>query len=336
MYRKFQDSPNVNWFKTKTKKEKNFPSVIKTFMGRDAINLLLFNIKKESKKALLPAYTCTEVTDQFQKHGYEIVYYDLNFFEIEELPQTTDIDIFYFIRYFGMEAKNIKSAIKKVKRENPNISIIEDRAHYLSDKPLFKDVDAYIFSFRKLLPIPEGGGLLTDMKIDYNYKSKFISNFLAIAMVLKKRFIGHNPKFSRSKIASENSLSNAIFAPSFLSNRVIENFDIDENIKLRRELFYLWLEKSKKHSIKPLFSKLQEDDIPQGFPIIVSDAKEVFVKMQKEEIYLKRHWVFDEKFKTIAPKSYKLSNEIITLPIYEGINEEDMDMIIDKILELRA
>ncbi len=104
MIRKFQDSPNVNWFAKNPKTVQNYLNVIKTFMGRDAIDILLYNIKPKYKKVLLPAYTCTEVTDQFHKHGFEIIYYDMHKFEIdlqdiEKLIKKEEIDIFYYMNY---------------------------------------------------------------------------------------------------------------------------------------------------------------------------------------------------------------------------------------------
>ncbi len=333
MNRKFQDSPNTEWFKVKDRKDKNYKNVIKTFMGRDAINLLLYNIDTKDKRVLLPAYTCSEVTDSFRAYGIDIIFYDQDNFKIETL-ELNSIDIFYFIRYFGIEPEGIQNVIDRVKEKNPNSLIVEDRAHYLSDKKLLDGIDAYIFSFRKLLPIPEGGGLMTDMDINYRYKNIHISNILALAMVFKKRFLGANPKFSRSSVSIKSlktNHTNYVLKPSFFTNRVIENFDIDKNIAIRRELFYLWLKKVERADIKPLFKELKEDDIPQGFPIVVENAKELYKKMIEKKIYLKRHWELNIEFKDIAPKSYILSTKLITLPIYEGIDESDMDTIIDKI-----
>lgn len=339
---KFQDSPNVNWFVCSSKAGKNYPGVIKTFMGRDAINIFLCNVDSlfKKKRVLLPAYTCTEVSNEFEKHDYEIIYYDINNFkidqkEIEDILKNKNIDMFYFIRYYGIVQENMQSIVNIVKEKYTSALVMEDRAHYISDKKLLENIDAIIFSFRKLLPIPEGGGLYTSMKMEYKYKNFMLSNFLAVAMVLKKIFFGHNPRFARSNIETNTNFQQAyssIFAPSLLSKNIIENFDIEKNIEFRRSLFLKWLEKIENSPLIPVFDILNKDDIPQGFPVFVKDAKMVHDRMKGKGVYLKRHWPLAEKFKKIAPKSYELSNRVITLPIYEGINEVDMDLIIKRLL----
>ncbi len=343
---KFQDSPNVNWFAYSSKTDKNYPDVIKTFMGRDAINIFLYNVdnlfEKRKRCVLLPAYTCTEVLDEFEKYNYEIIYYEIDNFkinqiEIEEILINKNIDIFYFIHYFGMIDENIQSILNKVKEKSSSTLIMEDRAHYINDNKLLENVDAIIFSFRKLLPIPEGGGLYTTMKMDYTYRNFLVSNFLVLAIVLKKIIVGHNPKYSRSNITSSTNLkqpSTNIFSPSLFSKKVIENFDIEKNVKLRRDLFSKWLRKIENSPLEPVFYTLNNDDIPQGFPIFVKDAKVVYDKMNRKGIYLKRHWLLAEKFKKIAPKSYNLSSHVITLPIYDGIYDTDIDLIIKELLQL--
>ncbi len=340
MYSKFQDSPNVNWFGFKKKKDSNpnFPEVLKTFMGRDALNIYLWNIKDPNKKqkVLLPAYVCTEVSDQFKRNGIDIIYYDIKNFQIqvEDIkPYLEDeIDIFYFVQYFGIYQKNLEEIISTVKEKNPKTIIIEDRAHYLTDDYIIDEIDAVIYSFRKLLPIPEGGGVYSRQKLIYRPKPRIISNILVLLVLLKKKIFGHNPKFSRSNVMKDvQKPSNELLLPSTFSEKVINYYDLKEERKLRRELFNLYSILIKDAGIEPVFSELSEKDIPQGFPIYVENAEKVFNKMYDEGIYLKRHWVLPEKLKSIAPNSYAISEKVITLPIYENINKEDINFLIEKL-----
>ncbi|NPA51300.1 MAG: hypothetical protein GXO22_00200 [Aquificae bacterium] len=333
MHSKFQDSPNVNWFSFPRKKEDepNFPNVIKTFMGRDALNIYLWNIKqkRETLTALIPAYICKEVPDQFKRNSIDIKYYDLKNFQItvNDIKSSLDksIDIFYFVHYFGIYQKNIKEIIKTVKNINPNAIIIEDRAHYLSDKYILPEVDAVIYSFRKLLPIPEGGGIYSKQKLTYQKKPRLYSNFLVSLVLLKKKIFGHNPKFSRSNVMKDTlKPSNELLLPSSFSEKVINQYNIEEEIQFRRKLFYLWKENIEELGIKPVFKELSEKDIPQGFPIYVDNAQHFFENMLKKGIFLKRHWELPKYIEKVAPFSYNLSNKIITLPIYKGIENRNV------------
>ncbi len=307
-------------------------------MGRDALNIFLWNIKnpKKKQKVLLPAYICTEVSDQFKRNGIEIVYYDIKGFQItveDIIPYLKDdIDIFYFVQYFGIYQKNIKEIINKVKEKNPEVIIIEDRAHYLTDKYILDEVDAVIYSFRKLFPIPEGGGIYSRRKLIYKTKPITISNILAFAILLKKRIFRHNPKFSRSKVMKDiQKPTNEVLLPSTFSEKVIDYYDIENEIKLRRELFNLYKNLTKNVGITPVFDELSDRDIPQGFPIYVEDAGRIFNQMYKKGIYLKRHWILPDEMKNIAPNSYNLSTKVITLPIYSGIEEKDVQLLVMKL-----
>lgn len=347
MIDKIQDSPNANWFLHGSGSVGNFPNVIRSFMGRDAISLLLCNLIKNNgvacKTALLPAYACPEVSEVFEKWGFKVIYYDTLMFradrgQVEQVLEKNEIGIYYFIDYFGIIQHSNQEIIDVVKRASLRTFVIEDRAHYLCDKEIFENVDAYVFSFRKLLPIPEGGGVLTDVPIEYGYKKRMISNVLAVVMVLKKILLKHNPRFSRASLSkhgiSRTAGSTTILAPSAMSLRIIDKVDINDEIAMRKRLFAKYLERAKSAGLMPLFEELKDGDIPQGFPIITKDATAIQYEMNRQGMYLKRHWKLSDDFKQVAPAAYSLSKKVITLPIYRGIYEEDIGKIIEKLMEI--
>lgn len=335
MHFKIQDSPNPVWFR-RGKRNDYFDNVIKTFMGRDALNILLYNISKKS--VLLPAYACKEVTTEFIKHGYTIYYYDINSdFSIDidlikEKIKEEGIEVFYYIVYFGVCSK-YNSLAQQVKKEIPNTFIIEDRAHYLSNKFDFTNCDAYIFSFRKTLPIAEGGGLATQIKIEFDYKDKLLANVLPVAMFMKKLLLGYSNKITRSSIIKDN-ISQRIRPISFLSDQIIQKTNYEEEFSFRREAYIKWVKKLVSSDIKPLFLEIDTQDIPLGCPIYVNDAAKLQSKLEEKGIYLKRHWPLSEDLKAVAPNSVGISINIITLPIYKGITEKDQDEILIYLVNL--
>jgi dTDP-4-amino-4,6-dideoxygalactose transaminase len=332
---KIQDSPNPIWF-MKGKRNDYFKKVTKTFMGRDALSLLLYNISKKS--VLLPAYICKEVSSEFIKYGYEIHYYDINddfTIDINLIKKKIideNIDVFYYVIYFGFFSM-YNSLAQQVKKEIPNTFIIEDRAHYLSNQFDFNNCDAYIFSFRKALPIAEGGGLATQFDMEIEYKDKILANILPFAMFIKKLIFGYSDKITRSSIIKDD-ISKSVKPISFLSDRIIRNTNYEKEYFLRRELYTKWVNKLIKASIEPSFLNLDKYDIPLGCPIRINDAAKLQSKLEEKGYYLKRHWPLSEDLKPIAPSSFELSKNIITLPIYKGINEKDQDEIIKNIVSI--
>lgn len=329
MHYKIQDSPNPVWFR-KGKRNDYFDNVIKTFMGRDALNILLYNISKKS--VLLPAYVCKEVTSEFIKHGYKVYYYDINddfsidIDFIKKKIKEERIEVFYYVVYFGVYSK-YNSLAQQVKKEIPNTFIIEDRAHYLSNKFDFTNCDAYIFSFRKKLPIAEGGGLATKLNIEFDYKDKLLSNVLPVAMFMKKILLGYSNKITRSSIIKDN-ISKTIRPISFLSDQIIQKTNYEEEFYFRRDTYIKWVKKLNNSDIEPLILEINSHDIPLGCPIYVNDAAKLQSELEEKGFYLKRHWPLSEDLKTVAPNSVEMSKNIITLPIYKGINENDRDEIL--------
>jgi dTDP-4-amino-4,6-dideoxygalactose transaminase len=326
---KIQDSPNPIWIK-RGEKNDYFENVIKTFMGRDALSALLYNVSKKS--VLLPAYICKEVTSEFIKHGYNIHYYDINSdftIDIELIKKRIiheNIDVFYYVTYFGFFSM-YNTVATRIKNEIPNVLIIEDRAHYLSNQFNFKNCDAYVFSFRKTLPIVEGGGVATHINMELEYKYRLLMNILPFAMFIKKLLFGYSDKITRSSIIRDE-VSKNVKPISFLSNRIIQQTNYEKESTLRRDLYSKWIEKLVRYGIEPLFLDIDKNDIPLGCPIRVNDAEKIQIELEKEGYYLKRHWPLSEALKSVAPTSFEMSTKIITLPIYDGITEKDQDRIL--------
>lgn len=326
---KTQDRPYPK-FIANGKKNEYFTDVIKTFMGRDALRIFLYNTKPN--KVLIPAYLCQEVINEFLRSKCEIHYYDINpdfsidCKKITDTIKTNGIDLFYYLVYFGI-ANNSNSISKKIKENCTDVIIVEDRAHFLSNKYDLNNCDAYVFSFRKLLPITEGGGILTNRPLEINFSGKLQSNILPILMYLKKKILGYNEKFNRT------TLTNDKFYPSIMpiskhSQNVIDRYDYSSEVGFRRDCYNLWIEKLKGSNIKPVFETIEDDDIPQGCPIYVEDSEKVQEYLCQKKYYLRRHWKLNEGMFKIAPISYSISTKIITLPIYKGINEKIQNRIV--------
>jgi len=331
---KTQDRPYPK-FIASGKKNGYFKNVIMTFMGRDALRIFLYNTKP--RKALIPAYLCQEVINEFLRSNSEIYYYDINpdfsidYEKIADTINTNEIDLFYYIVYFGI-ANNNNAISKKIKESCPNVIIAEDRAHYLSNKYDLENCDAYIYSFRKLLPISEGGGIYTSKQLSINFSEKIKANILPILMYLKKKLLGYNEKYNRTSLTNDK-FRNSLMPMSKHSHNVIERHNYDFEIEFRRDCYNQWIERLKEANIKPVFEFIDDDDIPQGCPIYVIDSAKVQEYLIQKKFYLRRHWELKTDMSKIAPVSYSISNKIITLPIYKGINKKIQNSIIKLLVD---
>ena len=326
---KTQDRPNSMFF-INGKKNEYFNDVIKTFMGRDALRIFLYNTKP--KKVLIPAYICQEVINEFRRGNCEINYYDINSdFSIDcdtiiDKIKANRIDLFYYVVYFGIANNN--SIAKKIKCNCTNVKIIEDRAHYLSNDYDLINCDAYIYSFRKLLPISEGGGIKSILPLEINFSNLVLSNILPFMMYMKKKLLGYNDKYNRTSLTNDK-FQNSIMPMSKFSSTILEKYDYISEIQFRRNCFNKWIEKLKRAKIKPVFNILEDASIPLGCPIYVENPEKVQEYMRQKKYYLKRHWKLNLTMIEIAPIAFSISNKIITLPIYRGIDENMQENIIN-------
>ena len=326
---KTQDRPFPK-FIANGKRNEFFMNVTKTFMGRDALRIFLYNTKPH--KVLIPAFICQEVTNEFSKSNCEIYYYDINpdlsidTEKIIDIIKANEIELFYYIVYFGI-ANNMNVISKKIKNNCPDVIIVEDRAQYLSNKYDLNNCDAYIYSFRKLLPITEGGGIYTNRLLEINFSGKLKANILPILMYLKKKLLGYNDKYNRTSL-SNDEFGNSIMPISKHSNNIIERYDYNSEIEFRIDCYNRWIEKIKVVNIKPVFESIDDEDVPHGCPVYVTDSAKFQEYMLQKKYYLRRHWKLNANMSEIAPISYSISNKIITLPIYKGINEKIQNDII--------
>lgn len=339
--RRTEDTPNPIWLSVNPDYN-YYQNVYKTFMGRDALRIFINNIK--TKKVLLPKYICDEVIREFELSEYEIYYYDIenqfkfNKEHINKIIKDNNIEIFYYVVYFGIYSNIDTDFLKKLKELFPNLFLIEDRAHYLSTFHIDL-ADAIIYSFRKLFPIPEGGGVISSKPLKIEYKNKFLANVLPFLIHLKKRLIGYSDKFTRNNVSitskKYNKVENIKILPmSYLSKRVLRKIDIEKEIKYRKEAYFAYLKLIEK-KILPVFSLIQDCDIPQGCPIFVENPDYIQQEMLKRKFYLKRHWpIYDLELEDLYPNSFYISNHIITLPIYRGISYKTQKELVKNLLEI--
>ncbi|WP_434304816.1 hypothetical protein [Clostridium botulinum] len=99
---------------------------------------------------------------------------------------------------------------------------------------------------------------------------------------------------------------------------------------------YLYERFKKLNNIKILFDKnLIEDNVPLGFPILIENRDFIRTELRKHYIYCPVHWdIRNEHLMNEYNKSMYLSNKIITIPIDNRYDFQDMDRLINVITNL--
>lgn len=329
----------------------NFKDVLLTSRGRDAIQIAvdLLNIGANNQ-VLLPALTCDTVSSVFSGNC-QIIYYDLlddYSIDLDMLEQMLNkhprVKTVYVIHYFGFIHENIQQ-IKSLCEKN-GVFLIEDHAHSaLStyDKTL---ADMQIYSFRKLLPTADGGGISvnrTGLQQKFHRRHQLLANQKGLLISFKRvgSLYSRKVRCVMGKLIQQdiNSMKEGHtridpLPVSAFGRGIIRSSNIAEISSIRRDQYRTWLDLIKRTPFKPLFPELKEGIVPVGFPINIKNNEAVLEHFKRYNIFLKIHW------RTLPPNmdqpcsvTRSLAANSITLPIYQGLNEENMRFIRDELLK---
>lgn len=326
-----------------------FGNIVLTLSGRDAIFLLLQEIKPRVKTVLLPAYICDSVIMPFVRRGYHCCFYDIN----EDLSPILDtinineeIGIFFHLGYYGFQTnQNLSEVIQTLKKKS--VIIVEDITHTLfSDTPRIVENDYYIASIRKWMGLP-GGGLLASPAKEIKSIQKQNELFTSIrkeALILKANYIYSENKslkkqYQKLFLKAETILSNDA-APSKidrLSMNIINATNANQLIKCRMTNFRTLVEGVSDFGfLKPVFKELPEQVCPMFCPVYILKKRNEFQELlSRQQIYCPVHWNIPKQI--LINQWNHASNiyqRILSIPCDQRYNTNDMSQVISVIQKI--
>lgn len=322
-------------FKRKTSNP--FDKHQKYFMGRDALShaIELCGIN-ETTKVLLPAYSCLEVITPFKKINAKMYFYDvrenlkLDVESIVNQIKENEIEAFLFINYFGQVNKDILR-IKNLCAHT--LIFIEDTTHSLLSKESGLIGNVIFGSFRKVLPVPDGAYLIHKCKVQKpKYKSRIISDFISLIILIKSLSVFKKINLNRTNI-SRKFKSTAKKEVKYLrisrtSNSILTRIEYEKQCKLRRKNYLIWENKLKKYGCQSIISPIDDGTIPSGYPILINQRDKVVQYLETKKIFIKVDWPKDQLYTKQGEYSNFLSENIITLPVNENIDDKKIEFII--------
>jgi perosamine synthetase len=322
-----------------------FPEIIGTFMGRDAFSLAASSLGLNTEDTvLLPAYLCREVLKPFLGKT-RVVFYDLprdlavDPDQIRLKLGKTKMKVVLIINYFGFLQPHRKE-IKKLCADQ-GIILMEDCAHSLLTEGSGETGDVSIYSFRKLLPVPDGGGLKMSIgkkKVAPKFYPRTYSNFLSVLIILKSLFgiraemLSRAGLTSRGKTLFPNATAPArnrrILPLSSFTYNGVGNASFSEIIEKRRSDYHFWQEVAARTNLfLPVFSDLPEGVCPIGFPVRAKDRDQLRLRLQEMGGFPEIHWHLPEAVGREFNNSHELSAQTLTLPIYPRLGRIEREGI---------
>lgn len=317
-----------------------FPGITGTFMGRDALTLGLVHLGlRNGEGVLAPAYTCQEVLGALQRN-YKVLLYDIqpdlsiDPGEILSRLKSRRIKAVLITDYFGF-LQPLRHEIKAMCARH-GAWLIEDCAHSLLTDGSGDAGDAAIYSFRKIFPLRDGGGLKVKPAtggLGAAFYPRIYSDTLSFlagarsALHISGRLVNRARVTSRAGTrwpAADRGNGKKYTLPlSRFARRKLVNISPAAVIAQRRSDFKFWsgfCERS--GSVVPLFSELPPGVCPFGFPVSVENRGALEYRARRAGIPLQVHWRLDPERATDCRVSHQLSRNTLTLPLYPAITSK--------------
>lgn len=266
----------------------------------------------------MPSYLCESVlSGKFNTEFYEINKdLTINFSFLKKIkPQ----EVVVIINYFGFpQSQSIYDQIKEKKAIS-----IQDASQSLFSKNSIADFT--IYSLTKLIGIPDGAMIETDLELDLNLENPpadYISRCFEYKFKRTKFDLGEDNNWHQEYIAQKNKTPIGNFKMSETSKNIWNNnldhqFMIDSTVQ---NFQYL------QNFIKPI-KHLEKDVVPIGFPILCKNRDATLNYLISEKIYPPIHWNLKKVPKTFNI-SYEISQQELTIPCDYRYNITDMEKIV--------
>lgn len=318
--------------------------------GREALLYVSCNCKPGKEGVILcPAYSCWSMIIPFEFSGWTVVYYrlkkdltiDLDY--LDGLLHTVKPDAILTMNYYG--SASTRTAIGLVKAFSGRITVIEDFSHctFCLGQIYNDDVDFYITSIRKSVGVCDGAMVLSKQPTNRDYIDADAPEFGKLrlsAQMQKGRYrvtksIRDKDVFLTDLRQGEAMINDldGVHPISEVSLRMLDTINGEEIAFTRREnMKHLWESLRRKVKMIPGLENSFEG-APFSLPILVENRNEIQITLAKKGVYAPVLWPIDGNARRVCENSAYISDHMLSLPIDQRYNWDDMEDIAKIVLE---
>jgi len=318
--------------------------------GREALLYASCNCKPGKKAVILcPAYSCWSMIAPFEFSGWTVVYYRLNkdlTVDLDYLEQALKFcnpDAILTMNFYG--SATTKEVVAKVKAHNDKITVIEDYSHctFCFDKVFNEQVDYYVTSIRKSVGVCDGALVLSKTSTNKAYLGSNAPDFGMLrlgAQVQKRKYAVTKSQDDKRVFLSELKQGetmidklDGIHPISATSLKMLHTLNGEEIAFARKEnMKHLWKLLEGNVEMVPGLER-SFDGAPFSLPILVDNRDEVQRKLAQQGVYAPVLWPIDDKARNVCDNSAYISDRMLSLPIDQRYNWDDMEDIAKIILK---
>ena len=306
----------------------------------------------------VPSYICEDAVAPLRPLGQKVQYYPVTK-SLEPDWEWLDSrvegsgDALLLVHYFGFP--NAPDLAQEFCRSH-GLALIEDCAHSFltryQDKVIGTFGDAGFYSFRKLLPIPDGAALVNNganqEDVSHNDGIEFQrTNWVHILMQLLKFGVYQSRSASTllrrlragGQIPGQSMLvpqppGSADHKISRISYQLMQALEPQyENMSVQRHQNYAYLLDAFPDSLEAafLYPDLRVGTCPYAFPIRLSDRQSVMHRLQASGVPV-HPWPdlpLEVRGNPDFPMANRLADQVMLLPVHQGLNFNHLQRVVD-------
>ncbi len=307
--------------------------------GRSALALAAVDLLSRGANPVVwfPFYCCPSVAQPFAEAGFDMRFYSQGA-DLSSIPDATPAagDVFLFIHWFGFPNRAAALYVDAFGANRP--FVVEDcvpaslwafgRQASVSPSRL---VDYSAYSFRKVLPVPDGALLASQSPVDapaLPSDRPFVASALAALRAMGRD--GGRPEYLRLSRAAEARLDGDASArdASPSGSRILRRCDIVTAAAKRRENARL-LASLLPSGLRPLHSDVPEDAAPLCLPVLLERGSrdELLRRLRAAGIVPPLAWdVNPEPGDRFAPDR-DIALRVIALPVGQEMDGPDVERL---------
>ena len=314
---------------------------------REALGDIACALGETSKTVMIPAYTCQTVITPFEEAGWQCKYYSVHKdLRIDVGNLLTAIDNYHpslvvVHPYFGMDLNEVEmGALDDI--EKMGLTIVLDKTQCLFSKIQYPFASFIVASYRKWMPIPDGG-YLKKMTERVNIvqpeeeNDDFTDRELA-AMYLRDQYFGNGEQRTKtisiklSKAADHIAESNITHHKmSWVAYNLMQKENLELNQQRRFDNYtYLYnniLENDKITKVCKDISAVTT--APLYFTIYVKDRPVLQRLLAQDSIYAPVIWPVENERVLINDEVKYIYDHILAIPCDQRYDEKDMQRVLD-------
>ena len=285
--------------------------------GRNAFEYILKT--NTYTKLYIPYFTCDVLLQPILKLKLKFEFYsiDENLEPIFDYSKIEEDECFLYTNYFGLKDSFVNQLSEKCK------NVIIDNAQSFYSKPISNFSTFY--SPRKFFGIPDGGYLYTSKIIEDALDQDLSYN--RFEHLLKRIDMNAEDGYDCFSLNDKRLNNLPILKMSNLTKRMLESFDYKLIAKQRIDN-YLFLDK-KLGKINKLKIDFDKNQVPMVYPFWGN--LELRKKLIENRIYFATYWPNVKEWTRPSTLEYKLTEEMIYLPIDQRYGVKEMELIVNMI-----